>query len=102
METRKVTAIKCGTLIDGTGSNPQKDKTLLMEGCRVTKIVDGLINLKDSRVIDASNKTVMPGMIDAHIHLASVVGVASEPEYAILKTPEPLLLLHAVPLIPSP
>ncbi len=88
METGKVTAIKCGTLIDGTGINAQKDKTLLIEECRVTKIVDGLVNPKDSRTIDASNKTVMPGMIDAHIHLASVVGVASETEYAILKTPE--------------
>jgi len=43
-------------------------KDILIEGGKVTKI-DRDINEKDCQVIDASNKLVYPGFIDAHTHM---------------------------------
>ena len=94
---KKIIVIKGKLLIDGNGNLPIKNAVVLIEDS-VVKAVGTEEEVKipqGAKVIDAKDKTIMPGMIDAHVHLASVVGVSPDPEYAILKTPEPLLLLHA-------
>ncbi|MBI2887286.1 MAG: amidohydrolase family protein [Chloroflexi bacterium] len=67
------TAILGGTLIDGTGSSLLRDAVVLVEGDRVqaTGRRDELTVPPGTRVIDAAGKTVMPGIIDTHDHLAS-------------------------------
>jgi imidazolonepropionase-like amidohydrolase len=64
-------AIVHGTLVDGRGGPPVGDATVLIRG-RVIEAVGGpgkLVVPKDARVIDASGKTVMPGLADLHVHL---------------------------------
>lgn len=67
--------IRNGTLIDGSGAAPVRNDCLVIEGNRIGSVgpAPGGLDLTDSRtvrVIDASGKWIMPGLIDAHVHLS--------------------------------
>lgn len=61
------------TLIDGTGAAPVPDAAVVIEDGRVTAAGPrgALAWPADAAVIDARGRTVVPGLIDAHDHLAS-------------------------------
>jgi len=65
-------AVNCGTLIDGRGGKPVKDAVVLIQGNRITKVGEQgkLKPPQGVEVIDCSRYTVMPGMMDLHIHTA--------------------------------
>ena len=65
------TAVRCGTLIDGTGADPVRGATLVFEGDTIVSIDRGGQVPRDAEVVDAAHLTVMPGMIDCHVHLGS-------------------------------
>jgi len=66
------TYIQCGKLIDGTSNQPQSQMTIVVEGTTITDIQKGYTNGGASdKVIDLKNKTVLPGLIDCHVHLES-------------------------------
>jgi len=60
--------IKGGTLIDGTGVAPITNADVLIEGNSIKSVGVNIQAPADTKVIDASGKTVMPSLIDAHIH----------------------------------
>ena len=64
-------AIQCGTLIDGSGRDPIRNAVVLVEGTTITEVREGGEMPRGAEVIDASGLTVMPGMIDCHVHLTS-------------------------------
>lgn len=64
------TAVRCGTLIDGTGADPMRGATLLIDGNSIVGIASE-VPRDAQEVIDASQMTVMPGMIDCHVHFTS-------------------------------
>jgi imidazolonepropionase-like amidohydrolase len=61
------------TLIDGTGAAPVPDAAVVIDGDRITAAGPraALSWPADAEVIDARGRTVIPGLIDAHDHLAS-------------------------------
>ena len=61
------------TLIDGTGAAPVPDAAVVIEDGRVTEAGPraALAWPADAEVIDARGRSVIPGLIDAHDHLAS-------------------------------
>lgn len=64
------TIIHCGTLIDGKSNEAQTQVSIIVEGQKITGIEKGFTKaLKDDKVIDLSKKTVMPGLIDMHVHI---------------------------------
>ena len=63
------TAITNATLIDGTGAEPVPNASVLIEGERITAAGANVSAPADAEVIDAGGRTVMPGMIDCHVHL---------------------------------
>jgi imidazolonepropionase-like amidohydrolase len=64
------TYIQCGTLIDGISNSPRKNVTVVVEGKKIVEIKSGSVAGGTSDiVIDLSNKTVLPGLIDCHVHL---------------------------------
>ena len=65
------TAIHCGTLIDGNGGEPVRNAVIVIEDGAIMAVnSDGSIPA-GADVIDATGMTVMPGMIDCHVHLMS-------------------------------
>ncbi|MCK8490610.1 amidohydrolase family protein [Spirosoma sp. RP8] len=66
------TLIHCGNLFDGVGNSLQPQMTVVVEGNKITAIQKGYTNPagKDA-VVDLKSKTVLPGLIDMHVHLES-------------------------------
>ncbi len=64
-------AITHVTLIDGTGAEPRRDQTVLIDGSRIGRIGSSAeIDVPTSaRVIDGSGKFLLPGFWDMHVHL---------------------------------
>ena len=59
-----------GTLIDGTGRPPVKDSVVILEGDRIVAVGgrEEVAVPEGAEVIDASGRTLLPGLIDAHTH----------------------------------
>jgi imidazolonepropionase-like amidohydrolase len=66
------TILHCGTLLDMTNNNPQKEMSIIIEKNKIIDIQKGYLkpNTTD-KVVDLKTKTVMPGLIDMHVHLES-------------------------------
>ncbi len=64
-------AIVGGFLIDGFGGPPVLDSVILVKGDQIVAVgEEGRLAVPaGARVIDANGYTVMPGLIDAHVHL---------------------------------
>ena len=62
--------IRWGTVIDGTGTPPQPNTEVLLDGDRIVAVGPNLETTHpDTTIIDATGCTVMPGLIDAHVHV---------------------------------
>lgn len=66
-----VTAIIGARLIDGTGKSPVDDAEIIIKGNTIEAVGKGLDIPKDAKVINAEGKTLMPGLIDSHLHICS-------------------------------
>lgn len=64
-------AIVGGMLLDGYEVPPIHDAVVLLEGNRIVAVGSSAeISVpSDARVIDARGKTILPGLIDLHVHL---------------------------------
>ncbi|RWI57052.1 MAG: hypothetical protein EOR16_15765 [Mesorhizobium sp.] len=62
-------------LIDGTGKPPVADATILIADGMITAVGTGLPVPPDCSVIDLDGRTVIPGLIDAHVHLGAQVRI---------------------------
>jgi len=65
----QVIAIRAGRLFDSKSATMLTNQVVLVRGDRITDIGAGVAIPSGAAVIDLSNATVMPGMIDAHVHV---------------------------------
>ncbi|WP_128544320.1 metal-dependent hydrolase family protein [Larkinella soli] len=64
------TLLHCGSLLDGVGSDLQREVTVVVEGNKIAAVQKGYTRPTGSdRVVDLKTKTVLPGLIDMHVHL---------------------------------
>jgi len=75
-------AVVGGRLIDGYGGTPLPDSVILVSGERIAAIgIEGHLEVPDdATVIDANGKTVMPGLIDLHVHF-DIIGHGDYPHW---------------------
>lgn len=67
------TLIHCGQLIDGKSDKVMDKMTIVVEGNNITSVQKGFMRgPANAKVIDLSNKTVMPGFIDCHVHMENM------------------------------
>jgi imidazolonepropionase-like amidohydrolase len=68
-QANPITAIRAGTFIDGTGAVPARNVVLLVQGDRITAVGANVQIPAGATTIDLSQATVLPGFVDAHVHL---------------------------------
>lgn len=84
------TWIHAGRLIDRPGETPRGPATIVVRDGKVAEIRDGLVPAEPgARLVDLSRATVLPGLIDMHVHLLGIGGdplrarlnrISNEPE----------------------
>ena len=62
-------AVQAGRLITDASKPARGASTVVVENGRIVRIEDGLTRPAGARVVDMSGRTVLPGLIDAHVHL---------------------------------
>lgn len=64
-------ALHAGTFIDGYQTTVRRDVLIVSEGERIAEVVDYTTAAvpPDATFIDASKYTIIPGLIDAHVHI---------------------------------
>ena len=84
------------TLIDGTGAAPVPGQALIAEGRRISWIgPDGsLPEGAESGAIDGGGGTILPGLINCHVHLANdgtpdLFGQAARDSVSLISHPQP-------------
>ena len=67
--------IQAGHVITDASQPERGPSTITITDGRITSIVDGLVRTEPgAKVIDLTARTVLPGLIDAHVHLTSTPG----------------------------
>jgi len=64
-----VTVIHAGTLMAEPGQPPLHNATVVVRGKTIESVQSGFVDVPGARVVDLRNATVMPGLIDSHVHL---------------------------------
>lgn len=99
-------AIVGGYLIDGSGGPPLPDAVVLVQGDKIVGVGrEGQLAVpQGAKVIDANGFSVMPGLIDTHVHL-DILGAGEYPpwhdlvrsEYAdVMRLSAAQLLAHGI------
>lgn len=76
-------AIVDGTIIDATGNEPIERGIILIEGSRISAVgpASEIDVPDDAQIIDASGKYLIPGLIDANLHLYLNIDLETLIEY---------------------
>src|SRR5437879_1104535 len=65
----QVVAIRAAKLFDAKSGNLLNNQIVLIRGERIADVGANIQIPREARVIDLGNATVLPGMIDAHVHV---------------------------------
>jgi imidazolonepropionase-like amidohydrolase len=89
-------ALVADRLIDGTGRDPVEDAVVMWEGDRVVAAGSRTeVSIpQGAQVIEGDDLTVLPGLMDMHVHLGMQSGMN---RLRIMMSPRSFTLLHAVP-----
>ncbi len=80
----QVTAIRVGRLLDPESGVVSRNQIILVEGTKFQAIGPNVAIPAGALVIDLSDLTVMPGLVDAHNHLAITYKEVPENDYYYL------------------
>ncbi|WP_378956198.1 amidohydrolase family protein [Pelosinus sp. sgz500959] len=84
--------IKCGKLFCAVDEIVQENAVIIIDDTKITSVqnAENFIPNTDDEIIDLSDKFVLPGLIDTHVHLGfggktSLVEVSEQPEIVAIK-----------------
>jgi imidazolonepropionase-like amidohydrolase len=70
-------------VFDSASGTLRPNSTLVIEGERLVAVTDEALQVDDAERIDAGDRVVLPGLIDAHVHVVAashdLVGLAQQP-----------------------
>ncbi len=67
-----VTVIHAGTLHAEPGKAPRRNASIVIRGRTISEVRDGFVDVPGARIVDLRTSTVLPGLIDSHVHLAGL------------------------------
>jgi imidazolonepropionase-like amidohydrolase len=88
----QVTAIKAGRLVDPDAGNVLTGQVILIRDHKIEAVGKGLAIPANAKVIDLSSKTVLPGFIDCHTHVADGKSLGADPFNVLKKTASQIVL----------
>jgi imidazolonepropionase-like amidohydrolase len=86
--------VRAGRLIDGTGAEVQEDRALNVVDKHILEVGAGSRIPSDADVLDLRGYTLLPGLIDAHVHL--VFSASTNALADVLADDDQMLLLRGV------
>ena len=96
-DSRPLKLIKAARLIDGTGDPPLERGAILLEGSIIKQIgtEEAVVPPEGADVVefDYEDKTILPGLVDCHVHLNGIGDGRMGDELALL--PDEVLALQA-------
>ena len=79
------TLIYAGNIINGVSNQIQSNMTIHISENKISKIVPGFSKpLDDDKTINLKSSTVMPGLIDTHVHLTGEYNAKSQLQRFVL------------------
>ncbi len=94
----ETTLIHAGELLAIPGESPSSRQTIVVENDRIVAIRNGFADAADFdgdvTVIDLSNKFVLPGLMDMHVHLQGELGPDNDRD--ALKMPDQLMQMRSI------
>jgi len=82
MDVDSKTLIHAGKLIDGKSDQVQSRISIVIDGNIISDIKKGFISSNDFEdYIDLRDHTVLPGLMDMHVHFGSGVSIKSTGPY---------------------
>jgi hypothetical protein len=77
--------LHAGTLLAVPGEQPMGNATLVIKNDRIDQLLEGFqsaeqLGLDQAEVIDLRDKFVLPGLIDAHVHLTKDRSIGKKPD----------------------
>jgi imidazolonepropionase-like amidohydrolase len=85
-----VLVIHAGSVIAVPGNAPLGPTTVVIRGDRIADIQPGYVDRADARTIDLKGRTLLPGLIDTHVHFS--FSPATKLWSAAIDTPEDVAL----------
>jgi len=91
----QVTVVRAGRLIDPDSGTVLTNQVILIKDGKVQAVGKELALPADAKVIDLSDKTVLPGLIDCHTHVAD--GQSDGEPFNVLRKTASQIALESVP-----
>ena len=66
-----IIALVNGRLIDGLGGKPIDNATIIIKGNRIERIGREVAIPEEAEIVDLEGMSVLPGLVDAHLHTAN-------------------------------
>ncbi|HYF61153.1 MAG TPA: amidohydrolase family protein [Burkholderiaceae bacterium] len=66
-------AFRRATVFDSVSGTLRPDATVVVEGERIADVLYAETPVDDAQIVDVAGRTLMPGLIDAHVHVTSTV-----------------------------
>lgn len=66
------TVIHAGSLIDVPGRTLRRNASIIVQGRKIVEVREGFAEVPGARVVDLRTSTVMPGLIDSHVHVGGL------------------------------
>jgi imidazolonepropionase-like amidohydrolase len=95
--SESVTAIKAGHLVDVENGRVLDKQIILLRGGKIEGVGTDIKIPAGAKVIDLSSKTVLPGLIDCHTHLADGARDGNGDPLSQLKRTASQVVLESVP-----
>jgi imidazolonepropionase-like amidohydrolase len=91
----QVTVVRAGRLVDPDSGTVLSNQIIVISGNKIQAVGPELQIPAGSKVIDLSNKTVLPGLIDCHTHVAD--GQSDGDPFDVLRKTASQIVLESVP-----
>lgn len=64
--------IHAGRLIDGVTRKAQPEMSIVIKDDRIVRVQSGYITPEGAEIVDLTKATVLPGLVEGHVHMTSV------------------------------